>query len=122
VTCGGLCPGLNSIIQGVTHCLWRDYGVRQILGITAGYNGLSEPDKNPSIALTPEVVADIHMKGGSILKAARGGFDAPKICKNLRDGGFTHLFVIGGDGTQFAGSPPYAEASSLLKLGCQHAF
>lgn len=43
------------------------------------------------------------MRGGSILKAGRGGFDAPKICETLRKGGFTHLFVIGGDGTQFAG-------------------
>ncbi|CAK9090542.1 unnamed protein product, partial [Durusdinium trenchii] len=24
VTCGGLCPGLNSIIRGVTKCLWND--------------------------------------------------------------------------------------------------
>eukprot|EP00966_Prymnesium_polylepis_P245041 5667885-Prymnesium_polylepis.2 len=40
VTCGGLCPGLNSIIRGVTHCLYNDYGVRDVVGITAGYNGL----------------------------------------------------------------------------------
>ena len=40
VTCGGLCPGLNSIIRGLTNCLWHDYGVRKILGIQSGYNGL----------------------------------------------------------------------------------
>ena len=103
ITAGGLCPGLNSIIQGVTNCLWRDYGVRDIVGVTAGYNGLSAPELHPSIQLTPEVVETIHLKGGSILKAGRGGFDAPKICETLRARGFTHLFVIGGDGTQFAG-------------------
>jgi hypothetical protein len=43
VTCGGLCPGLNSIIQGVTHCLWKDYGVREILGITAVREHASSP-------------------------------------------------------------------------------
>ena len=45
VTCGGLCPGLNSIIKGVTNCLWHDYNVRKIYGATGGYNGLSAPDK-----------------------------------------------------------------------------
>ena len=64
VTCGGLCPGLNSIIQGVTNCLWRDYGVRTIVGITAGYNGLSDPEKHPSIELNPTVVETIHLDGG----------------------------------------------------------
>jgi hypothetical protein len=102
VTCGGLCPGLNSIIQGVTNCLWRDYGVRQIVGITAGYNGLSDPSTHAPITLTPELVEDIHMRGGSILKAGRGGFDAKKIVDTLRAGSYTHLFVIGGDGTQCA--------------------
>jgi len=110
ITAGGLCPGLNSIIQGVTNCLWRDYGVRQIVGITAGYNGLSDPAKHPSMLLTPELVEDIHMRGGSILKAGRGGFNAAKICETLRAGGYTHLFVIGGDGTQYAGHLLYVEA------------
>jgi hypothetical protein len=109
VTCGGLCPGLNSIIQGVTNCLWRDYGVRDIVGITAGYNGLSAPELHPSIPLTPETVDALHLRGGSMLKAGRGGFDAIKICDTLRKGGFTHLFVIGGDGTQFAGHLLYEE-------------
>ena len=110
ITAGGLCPGLNSIIQGVTNCLWRDYGVRNVVGVTAGYNGLSDPDAHPHIPLTPEVVATIHLQGGSILKAGRGGFDALKICDTLRKGNFTHLFVIGGDGTQFAGHLLFEEA------------
>ena len=45
--------------------------MREILGITAGYNGLSDPDSHPPIKLTEENVRDIHMKGGSIIKAAR---------------------------------------------------
>lgn len=39
------CTGLNSIIKGVTNCLWHDYNVRKIYGATGGYNGLSAPDK-----------------------------------------------------------------------------
>ncbi|CAJ1448854.1 unnamed protein product [Effrenium voratum] len=110
VTCGGLCPGLNSIIRGVTKCLRNEYGVREILGVSNGYNGLSDPDKNPPISLTEELVRDIHMKGGSIIKAARGGFDAPKICDNLAKQGINVLFLVGGDGTQFAGNLLFEEA------------
>ena len=110
VTCGGLCPGLNSIIAGVTKCLWRNYGVRHIYGVTAGYNGLTHPDKHEWLELTPEVVREIHMKGGSMLKAGRGGFDAAAICDTLRARGINMLFVIGGDGTQFAGHLLYEEA------------
>jgi 6-phosphofructokinase 1 len=110
VTAGGLCPGLNSIIQGLTNCLYRDYGVTEIYGMTAGWNGLSNPAKHPSVKLSPEVVDTIHLRGGSMLMAGRGGFDAAKICDTLRNGGFTHLFVIGGDGTQYAGHMLYEEA------------
>eukprot|EP00438_Fugacium_kawagutii_P012448 Skav232876 [mRNA] locus=scaffold1432:52751:55468:- [translate_table: standard] len=48
-----------------------EYGVRHILGITAGYNGLSDPVSHPPLELTEKMVRDIHMKGGSIIKAAR---------------------------------------------------
>ncbi len=102
VTCGGLCPGLNSIIHNITHCLWHQYGVRKILGVTAGYNGLCDMEAHPPIELTNANTREIHMKGGSILKAGRGGFDAPKICETLAKRNITMLFVVGGDGTQYA--------------------
>ncbi|CAJ1350035.1 unnamed protein product [Effrenium voratum] len=88
----------------------REYGVREILGVSNGYNGLSDPENNPPISLTEELVRDIHMKGGSIIKAARGGFDAPKICDNLAKQGINVLFLVGGDGTQFAGNLLFEEA------------
>lgn len=62
VTCGGLCPGLNSVIRGITNCLWNDYDVRSIIGITSGYNGLVNVGKHPPMELTPDVVCEIHMK------------------------------------------------------------
>jgi len=103
VTAGGLCPGLNSIIREVTSTLISEYGVNEVWGIKAGYNGLSDPDTYPPMRLTRENTRDIHMKGGSILQAGRGGFDAKKICDTLRKKGINMLFVVGGDGTQFAG-------------------
>jgi len=112
VTCGGLCPGLNSIIREVTNCLWHQYGVRSILGIQGGYNGLSDPEEYTPIHLQPSIVREIHHKGGSILKAGRGGFDAKKICDNLEAMGINMLFTVGGDGTQGAAHLLYEEALS----------
>ena len=43
-------------------------------------------------------------------QAGRGGFDAKKICDTLRAKGVNMLFVIGGDGTQFAGHLLFEEA------------
>ena len=33
VTCGGLCPGLNTVIREIVCGLWGQYGVREIFGI-----------------------------------------------------------------------------------------
>ena len=33
VTCGGLCPGLNTVIREIVCGLWNQYGVRDIIGI-----------------------------------------------------------------------------------------
>ena len=33
VTCGGLCPGLNTVIRELVCGLWEQYGVREIFGI-----------------------------------------------------------------------------------------
>ena len=67
VTCGGLCPGLNSVIKGIVETLHSEYGVREIYGIPYGYAGLAQPDKYPPRMLDPDAVDTIHMDGGSIL-------------------------------------------------------
>merc|ERR1719253_93969 len=111
VTCGGLCPGLNSIIREVTHGLHCNYGVpeHQIWGMTGGYHGLSDPEKHPYVDLTMDMVHQIHFDGGSILKAGRGGFDAAKIADNLEKLGINHVYIVGGDGTQSAAHLLYEE-------------
>lgn len=76
----------------------------------AGYNGLADPETFRPIRLTPTVVCDIHMKGGSVLKAGRGGFDAEKILDNMAGLGVNMVFLVGGDGTQFAGNMLYEAA------------
>ena len=44
VTCGGLCPGLNSVIREAVMCLRRQYGVTDTYGVPAGYRGFLEPE------------------------------------------------------------------------------
>src|SRR5271163_3506901 len=39
VTCGGLCPGLNDVIRGLTMELCRRYGVQRVYGFCNGYQG-----------------------------------------------------------------------------------
>lgn len=100
VTCGGLCPGLNDVIRGLTMVLWYRYGMREILGIRYGYFGLTPSAGFPPVELTPESVEDIHQHGGSILGTSRGPQDPAEMTEFLVAKGVRMLFTIGGDGTQ----------------------
>jgi len=100
VTCGGLCPGLNDVIRAVTMVLWYRYGVRDILGLRYGYAGLTEADGHVPIRLTPEVVEDIHQKGGTMLGTSRGPQNVGDMVDFLQSRAIDILFTVGGDGTQ----------------------
>ncbi|KAJ4837499.1 ATP-dependent 6-phosphofructokinase 4, chloroplastic [Turnera subulata] len=77
VTCGGLCPGINTVIREIV-C-----GLRYMYGVTeGGYKGFYS--KN-TIQLTPKAVNDIHKRGGTILCTSRGGHDTNKIVDNIQD-------------------------------------
>eukprot|EP00762_Andalucia_godoyi_P003104 ANDGO_00991.mRNA.1 ATP-dependent 6-phosphofructokinase 6 len=95
-TCGGLCPGLNTVIREVVMCLHYFYGVREVYGVQFGYEGFY---KWPLVLLTPDLVADVHNEGGTILGTSRGGFDAAKICDSLEAQRINQVYLIGGDGT-----------------------
>ncbi|XP_024020759.1 ATP-dependent 6-phosphofructokinase 3 [Morus notabilis] len=97
VTCGGLCPGLNTVIREIVCGLYNMYGVNKILGIDGGYRGFYS--KN-TVTLTPKVVNDIHKRGGTILGTSRGGYDTSKIVDSIEDRGINQVYIIGGDGTQ----------------------
>ena len=62
--------------------LWHRYGVRSIHGIRFGLRGFyeeSDPSCSPPLELTPDIVAGIHLRGGTFLGSSRGGFDPDKI-------------------------------------------
>ncbi|MBK1880224.1 ATP-dependent 6-phosphofructokinase [Pelagicoccus mobilis] len=99
VTCGGLCPGLNSVIKGVVETLNQEYGIKDVFGIHYGYAGLADPKTYPPVMLDADKVDTLHMEGGSILGTSRGGQDVETMVQNLVNMRINMLFTIGGDGT-----------------------
>ncbi|KAK4431695.1 ATP-dependent 6-phosphofructokinase, chloroplastic [Sesamum alatum] len=106
VTCGGLCPGLNTVVREIVCGLSNMYGVNEVLGIQGGYRGFYS--KN-TIQLTPKSVNDIHKRGGTFLQTSRGGHDTNKIVDNIQDRGINQVYIIGGDGTQKGAAAIYKE-------------
>lgn len=71
VSAGGLCPGLNNVIQGLVRTLISLYGVDKVYGIRGGYQGFSDPNF-PPMELTLANVVGLQNKGGTIIGAPRG--------------------------------------------------
>ncbi|MDR2431596.1 MAG: ATP-dependent 6-phosphofructokinase [Candidatus Margulisbacteria bacterium] len=99
VTCGGLCPGLNTIIRSIVYTAEQYYSIRAIYGFRYGYAGL-----NPVIGLKPlpldtDLVDNIHLQGGTILGSSRGPQESGVMADYLENLGINILFVVGGDGT-----------------------
>ena len=99
VTCGGLCPGLNDVIRGLTMELCRRYRVQHVYGFCNGYQGFVPQFRRAVLDLTPEVVSDINEHGGTILGSSRGEQEPAAVVDCLERMGINALFVIGGDGT-----------------------
>lgn len=106
VTCGGLCPGLNTVIREIVGSLHDMYGVTRIEGIEGGYRGFYSRN---TIPLTPKVANGIHKRGGTIIGTSRGGYDNKKIVNSIEDRGINQVYIIGGDGTQKGASAIYEE-------------
>jgi 6-phosphofructokinase 1 len=106
VTCGGLCPGLNTVIREIVCGLHFMYGVTEVIGVDCGFRGFYS--KN-TVALTPKTVSDIHKRGGTILGTSRGGHDTSKIVDNIQDREINQVYIIGGDGTQKGANAIYKE-------------
>jgi 6-phosphofructokinase 1 len=99
LTAGGLCPGLNDVIKGLTCTLKLHYNVPMVYGIRYGFRGLI-PDFNlEPMILTTENVDDLHEYGGTILGSSRGRQDEERMVDTLVRMNINVLFCIGGDGT-----------------------
>ena len=102
VTCGGLCPGINDVIRAIFMELYYRYGVKNVIGIKYGFQGLIPRFRHEIKELTPEVVKDIHTLGGSILASSRGRQDMDEMVNALKRMNVDIFFCIGGDGAMRA--------------------
>ncbi len=99
VTCGGLCPGINSVIRAVVLELYYNYGVSNLLGIKYGLQGFIPRYGHPVIELDSEMVTFVHGRGGSLLGMSRGPQDVGEVVDAMERLNISVLFTIGGDGT-----------------------
>ncbi|KAL8152200.1 hypothetical protein V2J09_009960 [Rumex salicifolius] len=106
VTCGGLCPGVNTVIRELVVGLWELYGAREIHGIRSGYRGFYSEKPVP---LDPKMVQNWHKRGGTLLGTSRGGFDLIKIVDAIQRLSFNQVYIIGGDGTMRGAVEIYEE-------------
>ncbi|HVN58439.1 MAG TPA: ATP-dependent 6-phosphofructokinase [Bacteroidales bacterium] len=117
ITCGGLCPGLNNVIRSLVNELFYRYGIRRIFGFKYGYEGLIAEYNHPVVELTPQMVANLQMSGGSILGSSRGQQDISRMVDTLEVMSINILFCIGGDGTLRGAHAIHEEiASRNLKI------
>ncbi len=100
VTCGGLCPGLNAVIRGIVMMNYYLYKNQITYGIKYGFEGFIKEKGHEVVLLTPDLVRDIHLEGGTILGSSRGPQDFGKIVDRLEELGVNILYTVGGDGTQ----------------------
>jgi 6-phosphofructokinase 1 len=103
VTCGGLCPGINTIIRSIVMTAAQFYGISTIYGFRNGYQGLYPAYKLMPMMLTPDLVDNIHEEGGTILGSSRGEQQIPVMIDYLQLLEINILFVVGGDGTMRGG-------------------
>lgn len=99
VTCGGLCPGVNNVIRSLVNQLYYRYGISRMLGIKYGYEGLVPKYNHPVVELTPAMVSNIHLSGGTFLGTSRGNQNIEEMVDTLEILNINILFCIGGDGT-----------------------
>lgn len=100
VTCGGLCPGLNSVVRAIVMMNYYRYEKQITYGIKYGYAGLVKDIGHEIDVLTVDDVSDIHTKGGTVLGSSRGNQNAAAMVDRLEEMGVNILYTVGGDGTQ----------------------
>lgn len=120
VTCGGLAPGLNNVVQSMVSMLYERYQVRNIFGVPFGYHGFTHDPENKRFRfawrrMDSRSVKNIDFEAGSILGSGRGNSNPVTIVDALIMRDINILFTIGGDGT-LAGSYAIAEEIKRRKL------
>lgn len=102
VTCGGMCPGINSLVRSIVLQCHYIYGVRNVVGVRFGLQGFIPSFGHELMELNPKTVQNVHGRGGSFLGMSRGSQPMEEIVDALERLNIGLLFMIGGDGTLHA--------------------
>lgn len=113
LTCGGACPGLNTVVRGAVLELIHAYGVPEIFGFRFGFQGLT-PNGVEAMRLNAAAVRHIHRLGGSLLGMSRGRQEDAVMADFLARLEIDAVIAIGGDGTMRGA---HALAEELLRRG-----
>ena len=70
-TGGGDCPGLNAVIRGIVKSA-NQSGEYEVWGSIGAFNGVFS-DPQEIVQLTNDLIAGIHVKGGTIIKTTNKG-------------------------------------------------
>ena len=109
IASGGDAPGMNACVESI-HRTATAAGIPAFFA-TAGYDGLVNNNVAP---LTPDIALHIAPAAGCVLKAGRSdAFRTPegleKAVRNIRKHKFTHIVILGGNGS-FKGAARLAAA------------
>ena len=118
VSCGGMCPGINSLVRAIVMQLHYMYDVKNVVGVRFGLQGFIPRYGHDLVDLTPALVSNIHGRGGSFLGMSRGSQPVEEVVDALERLNISLLFMIGGDGTLHAAKSITEEISKRrLKVG-----
>ena len=81
---------------------------------------LTNPEETV-IELTPESVESIHHQGGTILRSARGGFNADNILQWCINWNVNQIYVVGGDGSHRGANALFAEIQKRVFYNLNHS-
>lgn len=118
VTCGGMCPGINSLVRAIVLQLHYIYGVKNVVGVRFGLQGFIPSYGHDLMELDPTSVLNVHGRGGSFLGMSRGAQPLEDIVDSLERLNIGLLFMIGGDSTLRAAKAITDEITKrALKIG-----
>jgi len=100
VTSGGVCPGLNTVVDAIVRRHWLYAERPVVLGFTNGFRGFVD---GTFAALTPNITDTWPRRGGSMLRQLReqgaARPDPEKIVEGLLKFQIDILYIAGGDGS-----------------------
>jgi 6-phosphofructokinase 1 len=116
---GGPAPGINGVIGAAATVALRQ-GAR-VVGCLDGFKWLMEGDTGHVRELTLAEVADVHLRGGSILHTSRANptkkaEHLENVVKSLTSLGVDHLITIGGDDTAFSARRVAEHAQGRIRV------